>query len=172
MAAVDLNRLYQAVYEAPRDDQRKLVLADALQMAGDPRGDFITLQLRDSVITRRRSDKLLARNRVAFLGPLAPPVLAARGAGRRFEERWDRGFLAACTVRLDGTLVDCPAWATVESIGVYESDVAPAELGSAWFTSLRDVWVVGSPAFAGKVQSVVHTRHPALRIKHVDSGAG
>lgn len=167
---MNLERLYQAVYEAPRDDVRKLVLADALQLEGDPRGDFITLQLRSSVITRRRSDKLLARHRAAFLGALAPAVLSPDrlGGGRRFVERWDKGFLTACTVRLQGALVDCSAWATVESLGVYEGEGEPTDLRSPWFTSLREVWVVGAPAFAGKVQALVHERHPALRVAHVD----
>lgn len=167
---MDLDQLYRAVYEAPRDDARKLVLADALQVEGDPRGDFITLQLRDSVITRRRSDKLLARHRDRFLGPLRPVVLdpqTLRGGGR-FVERWDKGFLSACTVRVSGTRVDCPAWATVESIGVYEGPGEPLELGSKWLVSLREVWVAGSPTFAGKVQALVKERHPALRVAHVD----
>ncbi len=61
-----------ALFAAPQDDGPRLVLADALQELGDPRGEFISLQLnpRRSQRSERRMQKLLERHRGAFLGPL------------------------------------------------------------------------------------------------------
>lgn len=41
MIAADL---LQAVLDAPDDDGPRMVVADALQAAGDPRGEFIAIQ--------------------------------------------------------------------------------------------------------------------------------
>ena len=40
-----IDALYAAVFAAPADDGPRLVLADALQEAGDPRGEFLSLAL-------------------------------------------------------------------------------------------------------------------------------
>ena len=42
---MELESLFAAVYARPADDGARQVLADALQELGDPRGEFISLQL-------------------------------------------------------------------------------------------------------------------------------
>lgn len=168
---MNLEPLYRAVYEDPRDDVRKLVLADALQVEGDPRGDFIALQLRDSVITRRRSDKLLARHREAFLGPLTAAVLNPMSMHRRdrIEERWEKGFLTECTVRFSGATVDCLEWATVHTLRVFEGDEAPAELASPKLISLRTVLLSGTRDFADRARALVASLPGrGITVTHVD----
>lgn len=168
---MNLELLYQSVYEAPGDDARKLVLADALQTVGDPRGDFIALQLRGSVITRRRSDKLLVRHRLAFLGPLTAAVLNPAPSRRRerFDEKWEKGFLTEATVRFVGTTVDRWEWAMVHTLHVVEGDAAPLELASPRFTCLRTVLLSGSLQFAAQAEALVaRAGHKAVRVRHVD----
>ena len=140
---MSLETLFRAVYEAPELDTPRHVLADALQMEGAPRGDFIALQLRDSVISRRRSAKLLIRHRDAFLGELREVVVNPLGAKRAgtVHEQWEKGFLVECTVRLSGTTVDCEAWATVRTLHVFAQPELPGELASPHFGALREVFV-------------------------------
>lgn len=166
---MDLALLFRSVYEKPRDDVRKQVLADALQQEGDPRGDFIALQLRDSVITRRRSDKLLVRHRLAFLGPLTAAVLNPASLKRRgrFDETWQKGFLTECTVRFPGTTGDLYEWATVETLHVHEGPDEPVELASPRFTSLKAVFLSGSVDFAERARALVPKK---VRVRHVDVG--
>ena len=68
----DLSSLWQQVFDAPDDVQRRLVLADALQEAGDPRGELITLQSSRGPGARvsKREKELLAQYRFDFMGPL------------------------------------------------------------------------------------------------------
>ena len=40
-----LETLYERVFADPDDDQARMVLADALAELGDPRGEFIVIQL-------------------------------------------------------------------------------------------------------------------------------
>lgn len=164
---MDLEPLFRAVYDDLADDSRKLVLADALQAAGDPRGDFITFQLRDSVVTRRRSAKLLARHRDAFLGSLSTVVVNPTKA-KTVDERWEKGFLTECTVRLSGEAVDCLEWATVQTLHVFESPGSPAELASPHFTSLRAVFLYGSDQFAAAARTLLASiGDRTLRVTHV-----
>jgi uncharacterized protein (TIGR02996 family) len=146
----DLEQLFNAVFDAPQDDVRKLVLADALQGLGDPRGDFIALQLRGSAITRRRSDKLLVRHREAFLRGLRPAILSAADPlkPRTIDERWEKGFLVQCTARLPGVTAACRDWAMVHTLHLFEGPVSLGEVGSPHFTSLKRVFLYGSDLFA------------------------
>jgi uncharacterized protein (TIGR02996 family) len=84
--AADLEALFAAVYAAPDDDAPRAVLADALQERGDPRGDFIALQLaRPTAETDARAAMLVDEHGSRWLGELAP-LLAQVG--------WERGFPA------------------------------------------------------------------------------
>lgn len=138
---MDLERLFQAVYDDPRNDAARLVLADALTQVGDPRGEFITLQFDGSARARKRADKLLERHRATFLGPLAKVV-------RRGSDQWEKGFLARCVAKLDGSLASSPVWATVQELGVEIDYLAtrPTELASKWLTSLARVYLA-DPVF-------------------------
>jgi uncharacterized protein (TIGR02996 family) len=111
---IALDALERAVREDPDDDAARAVLADALLEAGDPRGEFIAIQLRPERTDeqRAREKALLARHAKTWLGPLARVLV-----GYRFE----RGFLAAATIdrkkpKLVAELVGHPAWETVTEL--------------------------------------------------------
>lgn len=114
IGSTNLEALLGAIYDAPDDDAPRLVLADALLERNDPRGEFISLQLRPSDReTKARERELLQLHGKQWLGELAPIVLA--------DYVFARGFLAEC--RIDNRHVDRvqklagnPAWATVTSL--------------------------------------------------------
>ncbi len=130
-----IDELYAAVFAAPDDDGPRLVLADALQEVGDPRGEFLSLQLqpRRTQRSERRMGKLLERHRAAFLRGLNPIVMPSG------LQRWERGFLTEATVVLEGLHVDVPDLATLRRLEVVFSPAAPLELASPHMRSLREV---------------------------------
>lgn len=98
-----LGRLLGDVYDRPEDDAVRLVYADALIEAGDPRGEFIVRQLRGDP-----AGDLVARYGRRWLGELAP-LLA--------EYRFERGFLAAARVVGPlGALIDHDVWGTLRAL--------------------------------------------------------
>ena len=102
--------LLAQVYAAPDDDAPRAVYADWLLEHGDPRGEFIALQLlrAQGGGTPEQADReraLLVAHAAAWLAPL--PI---RAAGVRFE----RGFVSACETT--GFLDDSAAWATVREV--------------------------------------------------------
>lgn len=110
-----LDRLFAAVYAAPRDDIARMVLADALQQRGDPRGEFIALQLRRFDVARQC--ELIDAHGHAWLGNLAGFVLPG-------QRRYDRGFLISCPLaklRAEQIeeLAQYPEWATLERISFF-----------------------------------------------------
>lgn len=121
--------MFAAVYAAPSDRQRREVLADALLQEGQPRGEFIALQLEGSSRARKRASKLLERHRAEWLGPLAPAVLQGT-------DDWRGGFLHAARVRLWGEFVDEPSWATVVRLVLHWHSLPPRELASPHLGSL------------------------------------
>lgn len=129
-----IDALYAAVFAAPADDGPRLVLADALQEAGDPRGEFLSLALqpRRTQRSERRMGKLLERHRTAFLRGLAPMVMP--GA-----EKWERGFLSEASLLLEGLHVDTPDLATLEKVEILYSPAPPLELASPHMRGLREV---------------------------------
>ncbi|MBA2540602.1 MAG: TIGR02996 domain-containing protein [Deltaproteobacteria bacterium] len=111
----NLEALLEAIHDNPDDDAPRLVYADALLERGDPRGEFISLQLRPELDrdAKKREKELLTVYGKQWLGDLAPVVMA----GYEFA----RGFLSECKV--DNRHVDRlrklaghPAWATVRTI--------------------------------------------------------
>ncbi len=125
----DLAPLWRAVYDSPDDDAPRLALASALSALGDPRGEFIALQLAlaanvpaaDAPTARRRkhradtraADALLRKHRAAWLGPLKPYVVWRSVAFRR-------GFPAdalVCVKERDAASVTALAeWSTLERV--------------------------------------------------------
>lgn len=92
----DLAALWDAVYADPDDAAARLVLADALQSAGDPRGELIALQEAEANGTapsavRKRIRALLDAHIDAWTGPI-PGV---RRASRVFR----RGLLTQLEIR-------------------------------------------------------------------------
>lgn len=144
--ATDITALFLAVYDAPKDLARRQVLADALMEAGDPRGEFITLQLDGSSRSRKRAQKLLDRHERDWLAPLRLALRVVKSnqlnlpRHRLGHTEWRDGFLVSADVWLTGNLVNEPAWATVESLvvhGVMQRE--PTELASPWMRSLEKV---------------------------------
>lgn len=105
----DLVGLYREHLANPSDLAARAVLADALQLAGDPRGEFIALQLAGASKAERRIEELLTLHGDEWSAPL--PIVSA---GRTFA----RGFLVRIrsVPRPDvlSRLADRPEWSTVE----------------------------------------------------------
>lgn len=150
--------LFAAVYANPDDDGPRAVLADALQEAGDPRGEFIALQLargRNGKKTRRETALLKEHGRT-WLGPLAPAIPKD---GVVFE----RGFLAKCrTINERGlsgaeAICACVEWATVEELELGPWIHVKELLAST--TALRALITEGN---AGQLAS-----HPKLEKLHL-----
>ena len=102
-ALVDGAALRAAIYAAPDDDAPRLTWADWLSEQGDPRGEFVVLQIarsrgRVTPAARAREAELLTLHRSRFLGALEPH-LHLKGL------RFDRGFLARCEFSSDPPLV-------------------------------------------------------------------
>ena len=113
--------LFASVWAAPDDDAPRLVLADFLAEAGDPSGEFITLQLARAAGTldaagKKREKELLKRHKKTWLGPIEPLI---QPAFLRFE----RGFLVTCSLEpnaeLEATLGTHPAWSTIREFLVH-----------------------------------------------------
>ena len=93
----------QAILESPDELANSAAYADWLQEQGDPRGEFIRVQLaleddrtptlhRDSL--RVREQELLLRHQRDWLGELAPHLLDRGEEGPRHQFHWQRGFLS------------------------------------------------------------------------------
>lgn len=152
--AVSTLELFRAVYERPDDDEPRALLADVLQEKGDPRGQFIALQLAaNRVETRAEQLKLVRKHQRAWLGELAnhlgylaypsvKEVDPALAKPTSIELWWNRGFPAAA--RLDFTtpkfiaLAGRPEWATLRRIeNLARHPELPEAALQTFFTSLR-----------------------------------
>jgi uncharacterized protein (TIGR02996 family) len=85
-APADLDRLWAECLAHPDDDGPRVVLADALLERGDPRGEFISLQLSSTLddTQRKRAAALLRQHEKDWLGDLATVTK---------QRVWRRGFL-------------------------------------------------------------------------------
>jgi len=125
------------VYAHPDDDAPRLVLADHLLELGDPRGQFLALQLAKGKATpaaRRKEKALLEKHRADWLGPLAEVV-------NPYHHVFRRGFLAEAMVDFGGrTLPPADEWATVERLRLRGDRTveAPTLLDSP-FGALREI---------------------------------
>lgn len=95
------SKLFAAVYAAPLDDGPRARLADALQEAGDPRGDFISIQLarakgmKIAKADSAREKALLKAHSKQWLEPLADVLTSST-------VKWERGFPSAARLNLNG----------------------------------------------------------------------
>lgn len=114
---VDVAAVLRDFYDDPSDPGRRLVLADALQTVGDPRGELIVLgaaiaEGRADTAAKRRAAKLVAENADAWTGALPGVDRASR--------RFDGGFLSSVRVVADAepleASADAPEWATIERL--------------------------------------------------------
>ncbi|MGC4118643.1 MAG: TIGR02996 domain-containing protein [Myxococcales bacterium] len=147
------------ILERPDDVGLRSVYADWLQERGDPRGEFIALQLARASGTsteaqRRREAQLLAAHAEAWIGPLLPAVPTDRF-------RFERGFLTEVSVNpLRAAEVAAePGWATVTHLWQYGRDLELplALLRSPTMRSLRFVGDLGAshlPAFSAEPWSL------------------
>lgn len=134
--APDLAPLLAAVYSSPDDDDPRLVYADALAAAGDPRGEFIQLQIAASA---RSTEPLAPRSAP---DPVSAGLRHQRGSAllRQHGDAWvegvgvgllkegrgfARGFLVAGTWNDVGDTVSHPAWQLVEEVNVGRGLVSP-----------------------------------------------
>lgn len=137
----DVDALFAKVYAAPEEDALRALLADALVAAGDPRGEFISMQLlRGEAAPSKAEKKLEAEWRDAWLGRLAPCF--RKGVGFR------RGFPSDGAYEKGGD-PSWPEWATFEAL-----DLMPASgfitggaplLVKAPLKALRKVTRLGRP---------------------------
>jgi len=99
----------RAILDNPDDLSAYGAYADWLQEQGDPRGEFIAVQIAledeakskaDRDALRKREAELLAAHEREWLGELAPFLLDGdREVGPHLEHRWRWGFLSAITVQ-------------------------------------------------------------------------
>jgi uncharacterized protein (TIGR02996 family) len=108
--------LFEAVLAAPDDDQARAVWADALQEAGDPRGELIALQLAGAANEKaaKSAQKLIAKHWRTWVGALAPAIVAT-------SVEFERGLLDACTTdvrrkSVATAIFDHPHWASIRRI--------------------------------------------------------
>ncbi|MDP1829847.1 MAG: TIGR02996 domain-containing protein [Archangium sp.] len=113
--------LFDAVAEAPDDDGPRHVLADALLERGDPRGEFISLQLLraqgTSTPKQQAREKRLEEDHWRRWFSEVPGVGVAPTALTPVND-FHRGFLRSCVLAPCGAGVDSPAWRMVERIDV------------------------------------------------------
>lgn len=125
-ARTDLDALWQTHLEPPADLAHRAVLADALQAAGDPRGEFITLQLQPDPdpATRKRIATLLAAHADAWTGPI--PLVS------RSTRVFQHGFLAKLSTRGSGRELtasyDRPEWVTIEDLFIDGANTVLAQI--------------------------------------------
>jgi uncharacterized protein (TIGR02996 family) len=148
------DNLLAAIYATPHDDAPRLVYADMLTEAGDPRGEFITLQLQHA--DEKRAQKLLrAAGRAWFDG------LDTDGAKSIVHRR---GFPSEAT--FSSGEVRTPAWATIEILHIAGDGVFA---GGPHLRGLRELYNIAAPSLAiAEIAAhdldvlVVHGLTPAL----------
>jgi len=131
------DRLLDAIYEAPHDDGPRVVYADALTLEGDPRGEFITLQIqrgRDGEPTKREKQLLKAAGRTWLDG------LDGDGATKIVHAR---GFPAEATLASGETRA--PGWATVEKLFLFDRHVFVGAMHMRGLRELHDLGVAQLP---------------------------
>lgn len=137
-ASALISEMFEAVWAAPADLSRRLVLADALLEQSDPRGEFIMLQFETSARARKRSQKLLDRHRTHFLGRLRDVIVPGTDV-------WSHGFVVEVSTNLVGGEAELRAWATVERLVATLTEHEPKELASPNLVSLRTLSLVPAP---------------------------
>lgn len=140
--------LLAAVYAQPDAMDRRAVYADYLNEVGDPRGEFIALQLANADKPRMspRESQLLRRHLGEWIAPIEE-LLDERPVFRG-------GFMARCRTKKGAeleALIGHPVWSTAEHLETEEprlithpSMVCLRSLGLT-FTTLRQLCEAGAP---------------------------
>ena len=146
--------LIAQIYANPDDDGPRAVLADYLSNRGDPRGEFIALQLLAKLgkPERARLAALLGDHKKAWLGELADIMLIGKlSYARGFPARGslDGAAARAAIERLTGH----PAWRTFVALDVRGDWPGYVEyLSHDAFHGLRELTTVGPSALSGFVE--------------------
>jgi uncharacterized protein (TIGR02996 family) len=140
-----LVELVDAVYADPLDLAVRQAYGDALLEAGDPRGEFMTLQL--GARNPKRERALLAKHGKTWLGAIEPIVETKCRVFRN-------GFLARTREvpmknpprlvrdRDRAKLRALPEWRTVEELEVGNQDISTVDFLASPKPALRGVWKV------------------------------
>lgn len=104
-----IEALLAAVYEAPWDDTPRQILGDLLQQRGDPRGEFIALDLLPSPTAeqRRRRNELLRKHGKDWF-PASLHRIVRRSAS------YERGFLARGELAAARTAIELSTFRELE----------------------------------------------------------
>lgn len=160
-----LDRLYEQVFAKPDDDGPRVVLADHLSELGDPRGEFIAIQLAEpdepTGLAKIRA-KQLKRHYEAWL-----PAGVQRSTAV-----FRRGFLYACrwTAPTDPTH---RAWKPVEQLacatvaGLAEFDRRPLFAGDP-LPRLKDLREIDPSSFSALCDGRLKERLTILRTSYVE----
>jgi|GEM_PF-2637704 len=129
--AADRKTLLAEIYSRPDDTAARLVYADVLQDAGDPRGEFITLQCARGPTSRpsRRENELRKIHEQIWLDGLEP-FLFKQGLVYR------RGFLAEARLAVSAftTAPAGLAWHTLEALDITDCS---GPIFAGWLPTLR-----------------------------------
>jgi uncharacterized protein (TIGR02996 family) len=180
--------LLAQIHADPASDELRAIYADRLLEQGNPRGEFIQLQLngKDPAL----DDKTAVSWSGGIKGALRwrAPFAAEKPL---YRPRYRRGFLSGCQVdALDGKLCDAPGWSTIEVLDCSGSLERLADydlrslvaLGALEGADLEQL-VEGAPELAGRLVAVGLgdaldeaalarlSRLPALRLLTLDSGS-
>lgn len=141
--------LFDAVYADPRSDAPRERLGRALRDEGDPRGEFIELQLmkaRGDARTKaqdKQEKALLKAHAEAWLGPFAPLVRRADCAFERGFPSflWFKTLTTRAQIEAFERILAEPPWATVrrtESLPMLSSSMRSLEDAGLTVDALRD----------------------------------
>lgn len=126
-----------AIYAAPDDLSRRLVYADMLSEAGDPRGEFISLQCLPSptAAQKRRASALLGKHGDGWLKPLDVAGVALE---------WERGFPSVFEVHVTARrqlspVLGHPAWSTIHTVVLASSGIGATPLEAVLHPAMKHV---------------------------------
>jgi uncharacterized protein (TIGR02996 family) len=151
-------QLLANIYAEPHVLEHRLVWADALQSRGDPRGEWVSLQLARAPgsAASMRERQLLAQFELVWLGELSAVV-------DRKNVRWANGFPVAAEVVFDSQaqreLIDHECWSTFEEIECDDLELIQSP-------TLRSLKRVGRLSLASFV-TLVEARGSALPIEQL-----
>lgn len=116
--------LLAAIIDNPDDDAPRAVYADWLTEKGDPRGEFITLQLaaRPTAKQRARADELLDKYKKEWVGRFGGTKLAYGFTEKTWTKtnptKWEfaRGFVDSCSMKAADFARNAPALLEAEPL--------------------------------------------------------
>lgn len=166
----DTSELLAAIYANPGDASLRLVYADVLQDAGDPRGEFIALQCgrAEDAPPSKRERELLRLHERTWLGAIEP-IIRKQGLVYR------RGFVACCREGLKYTkhypLFEEPEWSTLEDLEVNVwNEVAVSFFLNPRWKALRRVFGLYRDTLSEIARRDVALPWTTLGVRHPEPG--